>query len=142
VFALSTNGDFPAFFSKLHSRFRTPHVSILCFATFVWLLAVTGTFRWALALSAGSMMIVYGTVCATLIRFRRLHPGVKSFRVPFGSTLSAMGVSLSLILLTRLEFRQVALMGITGAVAAGNWWWAQHLATNTARKVPTSSLRG
>ena len=74
MFALSTNGDFPAFFSKLHSRFRTPHVSILCFATFVWLLAVTGTFRWALALSAGSMMIVYGTVRATLIRFRRLHP--------------------------------------------------------------------
>ena len=50
TFALAERGDFPRFMASVHSRFRTPHVSIIVFASLVILLAAAGTFRWNVTL--------------------------------------------------------------------------------------------
>jgi basic amino acid/polyamine antiporter, APA family len=38
TFALGEKGDFPRFFARIHSRYQTPHISILAFAAIVWCL--------------------------------------------------------------------------------------------------------
>jgi len=136
--SLAAQGDGPAFLGKLHSRFQTPSVGILLYAAAVSILAITGTFLWAVALTAGSTMIFYSATCAALIRLRQLQPHAPALRVPFGPVFAVMGIAISFVLLFQLELRQIALMSITAAIATANWWWAKR----NAGKVPTEELRG
>jgi len=129
-YAFSAQGDLPPSFSSLHPRYHTPSIAILIFAGLVWILALTGTFLWVAAVTAGSMAILYGGICAALIRLRRRQPRADALRIPWGNALGAMGVLICMILLTRLQLRQALLMSVTALVAAANWWWAAHRASN------------
>ncbi|MCU1293287.1 MAG: amino acid/polyamine/organocation transporter, superfamily [Bryobacterales bacterium] len=126
--ALSRMGDCPALFGKVHPRFRTPSVGILLYGTAVLLFAATGTFLWAIALTAGSLTIFYSVACAALIRLRRSQPHAPAFRLRLGRLLAVLGIGISGTLLTQLELRQLGLMSITALLAAGNWLWARRSA--------------
>lgn len=123
--ALAKHGDCPGSLGRLHPKFKTPSIGILLYGGAVLLLAVTGTFLWAIALTAGSLTIFYAITCAALIRLRRLQPHAKAFRVPFGPALSIIGIGISFTLLFEVEPRQLALMSITALLAAANWAWAR-----------------
>src|SRR5882762_10967997 len=56
TFALGERGDAPSIFSRIHPRFRTPHVSILFFAASVWGLAVLGNFKWNVLISSAGRL--------------------------------------------------------------------------------------
>jgi len=123
--SMGEKGEFPAFLGRLHPRFNTPTAAIVLLALLVWILAVTGTFLWALGLTAGSMMILYGSMCAALIPLRRLRPEASALRVPFGPVLAVIGICICAVLVTRLELRQALLMGVTAMIAAANWWFTR-----------------
>lgn len=125
LYSLAAEGDFPAVFAKLHPRFRTPTVSIVLFALTGWLLAVSGTFLWIVALAAASMIVYYAATCACLGRLRKLRPHADAFRVPFGPKLSIVAIGIALFLLTGLKSGEVLLMGITSLIAAANWLWVR-----------------
>jgi amino acid transporter len=125
LFSMADRQESVAPFGKLHPRFNTPHISVVTFALLAWLLALTGTFRWAVVLSAGAAMIFDGVVCAALLRLRRIQPEAALFRLPFGRVLSVLGMLICVVLLSRMEFKQVLLMGITALIATANWWWAR-----------------
>lgn len=138
--SLATQGDGPALLGKLHPRFGTPILGILFYAVAVSLLAATGTFLWAVALTAGAITIFYSATCAALIRLRRLQPDVPALRVPFGPVFAVIGMVISVVLLFQLEFREIALMSVTAVIAAANWWWAQRKDRNAKHQPLTSSV--
>lgn len=123
-YSLAVEGDCPPFLAALHPRFHTPARATLLFALVVWTLAVSGTFLWVLALAAASMMIIYGGVCAALIRLRRLQPAADALRVPFGRVLAAIGIAICVRLVLQLDLRQALLMLLTASIATANWAWA------------------
>jgi len=125
AYSLAAHGDFPTILGKLHPRFNTPAISILGFSVLVWVLAETGTFLWALVLSAGSMMVVYAGTCGALIRLRQLTPRADALRVPFGPALATIGILIACALLTQLRRSEWLLMSVTFAVGAANWWWVK-----------------
>src|SRR5262249_29805201 len=99
AYSLAAEGDFPGLFAREHRRFHTPATAIVLYALAGWLLAVSGTFLWVVALSAGSTMVYYATTSAALVRLRKLRPNVDAFRVPFGPALSIVAVGLAVALL-------------------------------------------
>jgi basic amino acid/polyamine antiporter, APA family len=123
--AFALHGDAPEFLGRLHPRFKTPAIPTIVLALLVWLLAVTGTFLWALAVTAGSMTVFYSAVCASLIRLRKLRPSTVAMRVPFGPVLALAGIVISLAALTRIGLREGLLMGVTAVIAFANWLWAR-----------------
>jgi APA family basic amino acid/polyamine antiporter len=123
-YSLAAEGDAPPFFATLHPRFRTPVYAIVGFAIVSWVLAATGSFLWALALSAGSTAIVYAGNCASLIQLRRVRPHADAVRVPFGRALAIAGIVVCATLLAQLDGRHALLMLLTASLAAGNWLWA------------------
>jgi basic amino acid/polyamine antiporter, APA family len=125
-YAFSAHGDFPSSFESLHPRYHTPSMAILIFAGLVWILALTGTFLWVAAVTAGSIAIIYGGICAALIRLRRREPRADALRIPWGNTFGVVGLLMCVTLLTRLQLRQALLMSVTALVAAANSWWATH----------------
>jgi APA family basic amino acid/polyamine antiporter len=125
TYSLAEQHDFPGFFGKIHPRFKTPHVSIVILSVLTWILAVSGTFRWALALASGAVIIIYASVCASLIRLRQLHPSVDALRLPFGYGFAVTGMAVALILLTRLTLKEGFLLILTAGLATVNWVWAR-----------------
>jgi amino acid transporter len=121
AYSLAAQGDFPARLSSLHPRFHTPAPAILFCAFTGWLLAVSGTFLWLVAVGAGAAMVYYAGTCASLIRLRKLRPHTDALRVPFGPILSIVGIAICLALMTSLTRREVLLMGITALIASANW---------------------
>src|SRR5262249_4717670 len=142
AYSLSAQGDFPGVFARLHPRFRTPSAAILFYAVTGWVLASSGTFLWLVALTSGTMMVLYAGVCASLIRLRVLHPKADAFRIPFGSVLGILGVAIAVALMTALKPHQLLLMCVTALIASANWLWARRhvlqLAAKAAAAAPLS----
>ena len=134
VYALSSHGDFPYSLSRLNARHHTPAIAICIYALLVWLLALTGTFLWVAAVSAGSMALYYGAICASLIQLRKIHPDAQALRLPFGRAIAIAGIAICMALLSRLSLREALLMSITAVIASGNWWWARQRAMGKPAK--------
>jgi amino acid transporter len=126
AYSLAAGGDAPRFFATLHPRFHTPVSAIIGFAIASWALATSGTFLWALALSAGSASVIYAGICASLIQLRRARPSADALRVPFGPVLAVVGIVVCVTLLAQLDARHALLMLLTASLAAGNWLWATY----------------
>ncbi len=128
LFSMASHGEFPKPFGRLHLRFNTPYISILIFAALAWILSLTSTFSWCLALSAGAGIVFYGVVCAALPRLRRIQPHAAAFRLPCGTLFSFVGLTICVVLLSRIHLKEVFFMTITAGIAAANWWWARRRA--------------
>lgn len=125
MYALAENGQFPRFLGSVHERFKTPHRSIVVFGMLTALVAATGTFRWALLITTGSTIFVYGGVCAALIRLRRMGAG-GGFRLPAGVPLAMCGVAMSLAVMTRLHWKESIVLAGTALCATAMWLVARN----------------
>jgi amino acid transporter len=121
TFALAEGGDFPRFFAAVHSRFRTPYVSILIFGGLTWALALAANFEWNVTLSAVARLFYYGLVCAALPVLRKKQPDAALFRLPGGPYLAVFGVITCLVLGTRVDHVGSYILGVVVLAGLVNW---------------------
>jgi amino acid transporter len=141
--AMAERGDLPAFVGRIHPRFHTPWISILIFAAVSLALALQAGLLQNLSLSAVSRLFVYGGVCAALpvLRARERRgigtPGMQPalFPVRGGNVLAAIGVALSIVLVTRMNQREAVSMAVLVSLAAAHWWYLQ---SRRAAAMPTA----
>jgi APA family basic amino acid/polyamine antiporter len=125
TFALAEREDFPPFLAAVHPRFRTPHVSIVLFGLLVWGLAVVGTFRWNLTLSAVARLFTYASTCAAVLALRKKWPTQAAFRLPAGPVFAVLGVAFTLVVVTRMGRAELLIIAATAAIALVNWLWTR-----------------
>jgi len=125
TFAMGERGDFPAFFARIHPRFRTPHVSILIFAVLLLIFSIARDFPWNAMLSIVSRLFVYGSVAAALPVLRKKHPAADAFRLPGGIPISALALLITFVLITRMHRGEFLVIAGTTALAFANWLWAR-----------------
>jgi basic amino acid/polyamine antiporter, APA family len=125
TYAMAEQGDFPKVFARIHPRFNTPHVSIVIFGILTWTIAVTGSFKAAVALSVGARLITYVSTCGALIPLRRRHPEREGFKVPFGPALSVIACLMACALITRVHIREAIALAVTASLATASWWWTR-----------------
>ncbi|PYV06696.1 MAG: APC family permease [Acidobacteria bacterium] len=125
TFALAERGDFPPLFAAIHSRYRTPHFSILIYSLLVWALAASGSFHWNVTLSAAARLFTYAATCAALVRLRRQKPAEAVFRLPAGDLLALLGIAFSFTLVSRMGRGDLAIIAVTIVIALVNWLWAR-----------------
>ena len=121
TFALAEQADFPRPFAAVHAEFKTPHISIIVFALFCWMLALIGSFTWNVTLSAVARLFYYGAVCAAVPVLRRKQPGAARLRIPAGSLFALVGVGICVTLLTGVDFSKSIILLVTIAIAFVNW---------------------
>lgn len=93
-FAMAEQGDLPAWLAAVHPRFRTPHRAILVTAVCMLAVTVSGTFLYAVAVSAVVRLFLYGAVCLTLPVFRhRPAAPPAAFLAPAGPVLAGLAVA-------------------------------------------------
>lgn len=107
-FAMATQGQLPAPLARVHERFRTPHVSILISAAAALMIALPGTFIYAVKITVITRVIVYASTCAALpiLRRRSLAEAPDSFRLPAGVPIAIVCVLLCLGLLVSSGWRE------------------------------------
>src|SRR5260370_39334004 len=62
TYALARQGDFAAFLGVVHSKYRTPYISIVVFGALGFIFAVGWGFKWNALLSAGLGVALYGAM--------------------------------------------------------------------------------
>jgi amino acid transporter len=123
--SMAERGDLPAAFGWIHPKFRTPWVSIFVFSGLAWLLAISGGLLQNLSLSAVSRLFVYGTVCVSLVVFRRREGAggvaAAAFRAPIGVVMAAVGAATSIVLASRMNVREAISLALVVAVGLAHW---------------------
>jgi basic amino acid/polyamine antiporter, APA family len=125
TFAMGEAGDFPRVFAAIHPRYRTPHFSIVAFALLFLLFSIGGDFRWNATLAAISRLFLYGAIAAALPRLRKLRPGAARFRLPAAPVFVCLAVLCTGILVTRMHWADLAILGITSSLGMANWIWVR-----------------
>jgi basic amino acid/polyamine antiporter, APA family len=121
MFALAERGDFPPAFGAVHTRWRTPYVSIVVFAALLWIFSQFASFSWNVTLSAVARISYYAAVCAAVPVLRRMQPQAAAFRLPGGLTLPALGITICVVLLTRVDFSKSLILLLTIVIGLANW---------------------
>ena len=126
AFALGEKGDFPRFFARIHSRYQTPHISILAFAGIVWCLAAAGSFTWNVFVSSVGRLFIYGFTCAALPVLRRKYPHAHAYRLPGGNLFALLGVLFMALLASRMSRGDGIVLLATMGIAVANWLWVRN----------------
>jgi amino acid transporter len=119
LYSMARHGELPALFGRVHPRFRTPHVAVICNAVVALVMALSSSFSNAATFAAIARLVVYAVTCAALIALRRTHGPTQGFRVPGGPVLAVAGVGFALWLLSTRSPAQLALLAalIAGGAA-------------------------
>jgi amino acid transporter len=86
MFAGAKDGYLPAFLSKVHPKYATPHWAIIAFSAVAFFVAISGGFKQLVVIATMSILLLYMGVIFALIKFRsKKYDGQPaSFRVPGG----------------------------------------------------------
>ena len=125
TFAMGEQGDFPRIFAAIHPQFRTPYFSIIAFASLFLLFSIAGDFRWNAILAAISRLFLYAAIAAALPRLRKLRPGVARFRLPAAPLFVGLALVATGILVTRMHWADLIILGITFSLGTVNWLWVR-----------------
>ena len=116
IYALAEAGDLPRQFLAVHPVYRTPHVAIIVNALLAWLLAVTGTFKYLLALFVIARMLSHGSTAAALIALRR-REGPAPLPIPGGTIIAVLALASCVVIVTTASMqavRDVAIVLLVG----------------------------
>jgi basic amino acid/polyamine antiporter, APA family len=116
-FAMAERGELPRFLTAVHKRFHTPHVAIILTAMLMAALTLSGTFLYAVSISAIARLVIYGTTCGALpVLRRRAGAPAAAFRAPAGLPLSLATLALATWLLMNTSWREVRDTAIAAAI--------------------------
>lgn len=115
-FALSQAKQFPALFSSIHPRFRTPAISVIFFAVLTIIVAIVWDFMGSLAISVIARLLIYLLVCGALIRLRKKKPNQDYYKLRFGIPLAIAGMAATLWLLSATQMNEIIDMALWTAM--------------------------
>jgi amino acid transporter len=125
LFALAEHGELPAFFARIHSRYRTPANAVLFTSGVALALGLTGSFAHLAVVSALARLVAYVGACASTLRLRgmeRRQTGAQTLRpatyvIPFGPVIPVIALAVCAGVVVGATREQ--LLGGLAALAAG-----------------------
>ncbi len=117
LYAMADHGHLPASLTRVHPRFRTPHIAILAQGALALALAAAGTFEGLAKLSAMARIVSYASTCLSVPVFRKRAPAEAGFKVPGGLAVPVAATALCAWLVAGSGALHLALAA--GALAVG-----------------------
>ena len=121
IFASARDGNLPSALSKVHPRYKTPHVAIVFFATVMCGFALSGQFEQLAVVASGSILVIYGGVCLAVIKLRHRDglPAAGQFAIPGGPVVPILACVLVIWLLSQLSAEEaVGFAALAGTAVA------------------------
>src|SRR5207302_1614992 len=120
VFAFGRDGALPEFFAHVHSRYRSPDVAIVTYATLAFALSVSGTFEQLAVLSNVAVLLMYLLCCAAcwFLVQRDIRADGQPFNFPGMKIVPALAIVAIIWILTHATAWEFAVNGIVLVVAS------------------------
>ena len=116
LFSMANHRELPSILSRVHPRYRTPHVAVIVNAIVALAMSLYSSFAQAATFAAIARLMVFASTCAALIALRRSGGSPASFHVPGGVVVAIGGLAFSVFLLaTRNSTELWVLFGIIAA---------------------------
>lgn len=113
LFALGRDGHFPSVFAKLHSKYKTPHVSLFVCAGLVALLGASGIVRLLASASSFGYLIAIGIVNYTVIALHNRMPNLRRpFKVVLYPVVPIIGIIACWFFVPTLDPQSLVLGGV------------------------------
>ncbi|MBX2935431.1 MAG: amino acid permease [Ferruginibacter sp.] len=105
LFAVANEGLFPKLLGRVHAKFATPYLSIVLYATLIFLFAISGGFEKLANLATAAVLPVYlAVVLATVkLRIQKKNTTERSFQAPGGWLTPFIGAASVLWLFSSQE---------------------------------------
>ncbi|HET6767580.1 MAG TPA: APC family permease [Chitinophagaceae bacterium] len=112
-FAFSEEKQFPAVFSFIHPKHKTPTWSLLLFTTATIIISLNYSFLSAASISAITRVMIYAIICITLIILRKKRPDQTGFfKIKYGDLVAIIGVLITIWLLSSATLKELQHIGI------------------------------
>ncbi|SMO84874.1 APC family permease [Fodinibius sediminis] len=119
TYALSIQGSLPAWFGNVHSRFLTPHNSILFFGFFAFIGAAVGSFTALAAMTVLSRLLLFIISCAAVPVLRKKLTVKKSFILKGGYLIPGLGILACIWLMFQVTFTSIWLTTLFIVIGTG-----------------------
>jgi APA family basic amino acid/polyamine antiporter len=116
-FAMAEQHQLPSFIGRVHPRFFTPHVAIICSTAIMLLLTLKQSFVQALTISAIARLVTYAVTCLALPVLRRSDAPAPMFRLRGGVIIAGLALLLAIWLLANSTWKEAMVTAI--AATAG-----------------------
>jgi len=102
-FSMARDGLLPSFFSRVHKKFKTPHITTIFTGIFIALIAAFMNIDEVVDLTNIGTLFAFVLVCFGIIILRVKEPArPRAFKVPLGPIIPLLGVSSCIFLMTGL----------------------------------------
>lgn len=116
-FVFAERNQLPSFLARVHTKFFTPHISIVITAAVMMVLTLKSSFVAALTISAIARLVTYGVTCAALPALRRKKQAPPArFRLRGGSVIAIAALLLSVWLLLNSTLYEAIVAAIAAVV--------------------------
>ena len=109
LFAGANDGLFPTFLGKVHSKFATPYLAVITYASLIFIFSISGGFKQLAVLASAAILLIYlGVILAIIkLRMKKQDANEKTFRVPGGLIIPLAGIAAIVWLLSSLSKQEV-----------------------------------
>lgn len=118
LYALSEENQLPKLLSYIHPEFRTPTLALFVFTAISLVIAITGSFIYAITITAIIRTVMYAMVCGALIKLRSTK-STATYQIPLGRFFATTGILFSIWLFSSSqlnEMRDVLVCLVAGLV--------------------------
>ncbi|MEP3209705.1 MAG: amino acid permease [Maribacter sp.] len=113
-FAASVNGLLPKVLSRVHPKYKTPHIAIISYCSIIFIMAISGGFKTLAILSSSAVLIIYLGVVLAMFK-SRLKPDLTNppmFKVPGGLLVPILSLLVLIWVLSYVPFNEYMAIGI------------------------------
>jgi amino acid transporter len=124
LFAVTRDGVLPInILQKIHKKYATPYIAILCFSTLSFLFALFGGFRALAVLSVAGVLLAYISVSLAVLKFRMMpEMKQKGFTIPGGKTVPFLSIVICLFFLYHLKANEMISVVVFLAATTILYW--------------------
>ena len=119
----------PSFLGKVHSRYHTPHISLLITCAIMLVLTLTNSLLFLLTVNAIGTLLIYIITCAALIKLRRVKDiPAAVFILPAGKAIAGLSILFCIMILTgstKLQLLYISGMLVTGVMVYFIFIWGK-----------------
>ncbi len=113
LFALGRDGHFPSIFSRLHDRYRTPHIALFACAGLVTVFGASGIVRLLASASSLGYLVAIGIVNYAVIALHRHMPNLRRpFKIFLYPVVPVLGMISCWFFVPTLETQSLLLGGV------------------------------
>ncbi len=110
---MARDGLLPTVFTRIHPRYRTPHINTVITGIGIAVLAAVFPLDVLGELTSMGTLIAFASVCAGVLILRRTQPDLpRPFRMPMAWLICSLGVLSCLALLSAMTMHNWMLMGV------------------------------